>query len=318
MKPKAAPGNIYGRWTVLDDYQLTPRGERRWLCRCTCGTKRTVLERSLLYGGSLSCGCLRSERSRKQCAHNLAGQTFGQLTVLSQLPERGANGSIRWLCRCTCGNTCTVSGSLLVNGRKTHCGCQNARQYRYADIAGQQFGRLTALYPIEERTKRGGMIWHCRCACGNETDVAYNELLFTPRQSCGCQKLERNAGMQELLTHVAGTSVDHLKSKKVPASNTTGYKGVYRIRNKYTAKIVFQKKQYYFGTYASAAEAAEARLEAEEIFAASTVRYYERWKACAEADPEWGRNNPVQIHVERSASGFPMLTFLPPLEDAAP
>ena len=48
--------------------------------------------------------------------------------------------------------------------------------------------------------------------------------------------------MQTFLTHVAGTSVDMLKSKKIPTDNTTGYKGVYLIRGKYVAKIVFQNE----------------------------------------------------------------------------
>ena len=64
---------------------------------------------------------------------------------------------------------------------------------------------------------------------------------------------------------MAGTSVDILKSKKVPTDNITGYKGVYLIRGKYVAKIVFQKKQYFLGTYENIEEAAEARREAEEV-----------------------------------------------------
>lgn len=42
------------RWTIIGDYIITERGERKWLCRCHCGTERYVLERSLLYGGSKS------------------------------------------------------------------------------------------------------------------------------------------------------------------------------------------------------------------------------------------------------------------------
>lgn len=51
----------FGRWTVLGGCVTTSRGERKYLCRCDCGTERYVLERSLLYGGSQSCGCLRKE-----------------------------------------------------------------------------------------------------------------------------------------------------------------------------------------------------------------------------------------------------------------
>lgn len=36
-------GQVFGRWTVLKDYILTPRGERKWACRCVCGTERYAL-----------------------------------------------------------------------------------------------------------------------------------------------------------------------------------------------------------------------------------------------------------------------------------
>ncbi len=54
-------GQRIGRWTVLS---LTRPG--RWLCRCTCGkTKPAVCYTSLTTGRSKSCGCLKSELSRK-------------------------------------------------------------------------------------------------------------------------------------------------------------------------------------------------------------------------------------------------------------
>ena len=42
---------------------------------------------------------------------------------------------------------------------------------RAKDLTGQRFGRLTALYPTNRRDYKGSVIWHCRCDCGNETDV---------------------------------------------------------------------------------------------------------------------------------------------------
>ena len=78
-------GQVFGRWTVLKDYILTPRGERKWACRCVCGTERYVLERTLKSGGSLSCGCLRKEQAQKSLAHDLAGKRFGNLTVIQKI-----------------------------------------------------------------------------------------------------------------------------------------------------------------------------------------------------------------------------------------
>lgn len=72
--------------------------------------------------------------------------------------------------------------------------------------------------------------------------------------------------------------MDVLKSKKVPTDNTTGYKGVYLIRGKYVAKIVFQKKQYFLGTYENIEDAAEARREAEEVLFDGSAKHYRKQK----------------------------------------
>lgn len=309
-------GNEYGRWTVIGESQITSCGERKWLCRCACGTERYVLERSLVYGGSVSCGCLRIERANRTNTHDIAGQTFGDLTALHPLKKKTKNGGIWWLCSCSCGNTCEVIASLLVKGHKTHCGCKTEKQYYFSDVTGQRFNRLTTLYPVEERSAKGGVVWHCRCDCGNELDVPYNELAFTNRQSCGCQKKEHDEMMPGFLTHVAGTSVDHLRSKKLPVSNTTGVKGVYLTRGKYVAKIVFQHKQYYLGAYRKLEDAAEARKEAEEMFVAGTVKHYERWKERADLDPEWAEANPIQIHVDRYSNSKFSILFLPVMEES--
>jgi hypothetical protein len=53
------------------------------------------------------------------------------------------------------------------------------------DLTGQVFGRLTALYPLEER-KAGRTYWRCRCICGKEVDVQTPLLLHGGTQSCGC------------------------------------------------------------------------------------------------------------------------------------
>lgn len=60
----------------------------------------------------------------------------------------------------------------------------------------------------------------------------------------------------EALTHVAGTSIDYLRSRKMPRNSSTCVKGVYLIKGKYHAKIVFQKKQYWLGSFSSLEDAA--------------------------------------------------------------
>ena len=308
-------GKQFGRWTVISAPIQPPRGERKWLCRCTCGTQRYVLERSLRSDGSLSCGCMRKENTAKANGKDLIGQTFGELTVLSRSETAHNNGGIWWLCRCSCGETYECPGTLLVTGRRTHCSGNAHKRYNpISDITGQHFGQLTALYPTEKRDPKGYVIWHCRCDCGNEVDVTYNKLLYTNQVSCGCRKNAHQNTLRQYLTRVADTSVDRLKSRKIPTNNTTGHPGVYLIRGKYVAKISFQKKTYYLGAYDIIEDAVKAREAAQEQLFDTTASFYAKWKEKADADPAWAAENPIHIQVSRNESQEFSVILLPALK----
>ena len=301
------PGAKVGHWTLLAPLE----GEKaKWLCRCDCGTQREVLDRSLRYGGSQSCGCIRKQNAARAITHDLTGQQFGELTVLRRL-DTSSRAGVQWLCRCACGEECSVTGTLLVTGKKTRCtGNAHEKKYAYTDITGQKFEKLTALYPSRRYDKSGSVIWRCRCDCGREVDVSYNNLRYGNQKSCGCQKKEHDQKLSGYLTHVAGTSIDMLKSKKVPKDNTTGYRGVYFIKGKYVAKIVFRKKQYFLGSFDRIEDAAEARREAEEVLFDGVSQHYRAWKQHSEADPAWGDQNPIQVLVDQE-NGRLRVTLLP-------
>lgn len=53
---------------------------------------------------------------------DLAGQTFGQLTVIGDGGTNSRRESV-WLCKCTCGNTTQVTTSKLRSGNTSSCGC---------------------------------------------------------------------------------------------------------------------------------------------------------------------------------------------------
>ncbi|MBR4866263.1 MAG: hypothetical protein IKU11_06225 [Clostridia bacterium] len=63
------PEEAFGRWTVIGEGS-GKNNPRRWLCRCACGTEREVLERSLRYGRSQSCGCLRREKAEEALSYS--------------------------------------------------------------------------------------------------------------------------------------------------------------------------------------------------------------------------------------------------------
>lgn len=306
-------GERFGRWTVLDGHMAAARGETKYLCRCDCGTERYVLERSLRSGGSVSCGCQRREAA-KQSAYDLRGRVFGELTALHRAENQSKNGGVWWTCRCSCGSEIDFPATLLTTGKRTSCGCRNAKSYAQADIRGQRFGRLTALEPTAQRDSRGSVIWRCRCDCGSEVEVAHNRLMYANMRSCGCQKREHDQKLKSFLTHVDGTSVDMLMSKKLPTNNTTGYKGVYLVRGSYMAKIVFQKKQYVLGSFAKIEDAAEARKAAEEVLFDGVAEHYRKWRQYAELDPEWGRDNPIRIRAYKNERAQMCISLEPDLE----
>lgn len=126
-----------------------------------------------------------------------------------------------------------------------------------------------------------------------EIAVSYNVLMYSNLRSCGCQKKEHDQKLQSFLVHVDGTSIDMLKSRKIPTDNTTGCRGVYLVRGTYMARIVFQKKQYFPGAYDRIEDAAAVRKEAEEVLFDGVAEHYRLWKEKADAAPVWGAENPI-------------------------
>lgn len=159
----------------------------------------------------------------------------------------------------------------MLHGGTKSCGCLtriNSAKANAYDLHGKTFGELEVLNIAKNHPKdaRGGVVWHCKCECGNEVDIPYNWLMYSGMQSCGCQQREHEQSLSTYLTHVNGTSLDMIRSKKVPNDNTTGYRGVYLIKGKYVAKIVFQKKSilprrmYYGSSDDNSLAAEELRL----------------------------------------------------------
>lgn len=108
---------------------------------------------------------------------DLAGARFGKLTALEYDAEEE-----KWICRCDCGNEIGVKSSKLVYGETKSCGCS-----RKKDLVGQRFGSLAV---IEDSGTRycGGVVWRCKCDCGNEKLVSASNLVSGQTKSCGCSR----------------------------------------------------------------------------------------------------------------------------------
>lgn len=85
IRPKVDPaamtefreGQRFGRWTVLRWDETKPRGgglAHYWVCRCECGTVRSVRASQLRTGRSASCGCAGQEKNvQRLTKHGMYG-----------------------------------------------------------------------------------------------------------------------------------------------------------------------------------------------------------------------------------------------------
>jgi hypothetical protein len=69
-------GKVFDAWTVLSRAGLGKSREQLWLCRCSCGTEKVVIGRTLRKGLSHSCGCMSAKRiGDHQRTHGMTGTT---------------------------------------------------------------------------------------------------------------------------------------------------------------------------------------------------------------------------------------------------
>ena len=128
------------------------------------------------------------------------------------------------------------------------------------DLTGRQFGLLTAMYPTEQRDKRGSVYWHCVCECGNTIDVPAAGLIHAHNRSC----------------------VFRLKNS-----------------NRYRVDIGFKGKRYYVGLFDDYDEAVQARLKAENLIHNGFIKVWKEWNQKEQEDPEWGKEHPLVFNVRK-------------------
>ena len=143
------------------------------------------------------------------------------------------------------------------------------------------------------------MIWVCRCDCGNIVEATADSLMNGRVVSCGCRKQEIKDSVKDNLTFVDGTCIEWLRSRKHRCDNTSGFRGVYKVKNKWRASIGLKGERYHIGTFNSFKEAKEARLEVEKILHDDFVLAWDKWSRFAASDPDWAASNPFVFDVNK-------------------
>jgi len=122
------------------------------------------------------------------------GKRFGRLRVLRVVPGKKYGHHRSCICQCDCGTRKDIAVSDLRSGRTTSCGCwlrESAHVRKLEDIAGEKFGRLTAVRRLSENILGSGAAWLCRCDCGKKIKSTVHRLRRGNTKSCGCLKGDR-------------------------------------------------------------------------------------------------------------------------------
>lgn len=192
-------GQTYGRLTAI--YPLRKNNQIYWHCKCSCGNEVDVSGKCLQSGNTKSCGCLQKEKASKTSLIDLTGEVFGNLTVLCRddSKPKGHGKPVFWICKCICGNTCSVQGTHLKTGHTKSCGCYKPIQPNFINEVGNRYGLLTV---IEEygRNSEGRVLWKCKCDCGNEKITLGKSLRAGLVLSCGCLHSKGEQKINRILT----------------------------------------------------------------------------------------------------------------------
>lgn len=182
-------GKRFGMLLTITSSIDSNTGKRVWECKCDCGKTIFVKEDYLRKGIKTSCGCVKRAKIAERHIKALSGKVFGSLSLVRPVDAKAA--SRVWECKCQCGNTVFVREDYLRTGKKVSCGClnkKNVKGFPANDLTGQKFNLLTAIRPTEKRVG-GGVVWECKCDCGNVIFVRASYLKSGQKKSCGCSKV---------------------------------------------------------------------------------------------------------------------------------
>ena len=116
----------------------------------------------------------------------MIGKRFGKLVIVELYGKKGNNRKKHYKCKCDCGNETIVCIDNLRSGHTQSCGClKNGPSKRRVDLTGNRFGKLVAI-AFSKSNGKGTTLWRCKCDCGNEIEVSYNNLKSGNTKSCGC------------------------------------------------------------------------------------------------------------------------------------
>jgi hypothetical protein len=206
------------------------------------------------------------------------GERYGKLIPIEKLNK--ANKSDFWyLCKCDCGNTKIVRGTNLKSGHVKSCGCIRSRKntYSFSDdvCSGYDENGNKFLIDSEDYEKIKKYYWRYEKRTGYFQSFINGHSLYLHRY---LMNVKSQSGI--CVDHINRDKTDNRKSnlrlctshqntmnKLSPHQISGKYRGVQKVKSKYSAAITYKYKRYHLGYFFTAEEAAKAYNEkAKELY----------------------------------------------------
>lgn len=279
-----------------------------WNCKCTCGKECCVIGTRLRNGNTKSCGCARHTVNQDKLIDMTGwvmkehGVLDSRITVICRDCQKQSGKQKRrfWKCLCECGNIFTAQGWSIKNGQTKSCGCyakeQTSASHKkynryeflekyciiYANNTGSPF-----IFDKEDYEKVKNYSWHERhgylCSGINGKIIAFHDFIFPNRGNNKIDHKDTNRKDNRKSNLRIANNVQNAQNKGYSSKNTSGFIGVYKVKNGWMASIGVDYKSIYLGAFKEKEDAICARLQGE-------IQYFGEFMSEAHKDEARKRN----------------------------
>lgn len=232
-KGKDISGMEFGYLTAIEPTDKRHRKDVVWLCRCRCGTMLEMPATRLILNNTLSCGCIQKEKIKR------ANKYFGGTSLEKSLKDPVTS-------------TRSMSGYVGVTRKRDKW--QAYITYKRQHISLGVYEKLEDAVKARARGKEAVI------ADAAELLKIYEEIHENDEALPSKSTLPKNDLPYEprVVNNQPTTAAKRLDNK-------SGYTGVSFRKNKWEARICYNKLRYFLGRFDTQDEAIKARQDAEKL-----------------------------------------------------
>lgn len=268
-------GQRVGMLVAVKTTGESKRGSILWEFICDCGGSKQLTVSQFKSAHTTSCGC----QQYKGSPIDLRNKRFGRLVAIEPVGQNKAKQYI-WKCLCDCGMYHNVTGTSLIRGKTSSCGCYSK----------QMISERNKTHGLSSSTEYGAWKNAIR-RCSDSKNRAYENYGGRGIKVCDEWGWPAEVGFIKFLEDMGpcpeGMSLDRIDpngnyckencrwttnyiqgyNTRKHEDNSSGKTGVSEMKDgKWQSYINFEGKRYPLGVFSSFEEAKKAREVAEIKF----------------------------------------------------